>query len=239
LTAAKLASLRKRWIRVPNDPAKKLVPCPVCKELHKPEWAEDEEEWVFRNAIDISGTVSHNRLAQCVSNDKIYHATCRAEQMSLTKLMKEEGKRSKSASPVVNASEGVKVEKRKPEDEVDDEDLSKRARLAAGVAAGESTVTPPVAAGDTAQTQPEVVPPKLDTTSESIISAQNLDSSPGAPVSNGVAEPVVKQELVEGTVVPVPEGTVVPVPEGTDADEDEAAVDSSVLVKTEPSSTSD
>jgi hypothetical protein len=74
-----------------------------------------------------------------MSNDQIYHATCRAEQMSLTKLMKEEGKRSKSASPVVNGPEGVKVEKRKPEDEVDDEDLSKRARLAAGVAAEEST----------------------------------------------------------------------------------------------------
>jgi pre-mRNA cleavage complex 2 protein Pcf11 len=58
LTAAKLAQLRKRWIRVPQDPAKKLLPCPVCKEVHKPEWAEDEEEWVFRNAIDISGTVS-------------------------------------------------------------------------------------------------------------------------------------------------------------------------------------
>ena len=174
-----------------------------------------------------------------MSNDQIYHATCRAEQMSLTKLMKEEGKRSKSASPVVNAPEGVKVEKRKPEDEVDDEDLSKRARLAAGVAAGESPVPPPVTAGDSAQTHPEVVAPILNTTSESIISAQNPESSPGAPVSNVVAEPVVKQELVEGTVVPVPEGTVVPVPEGTDADEDEDAVDSSVLVKTEPSSTSD
>ena len=159
--------------------------------------------------------------------------------MSLTKLMKEEGKRSKSASPVVNAPEGVKVEKRKPEDEVDDEDLSKRARLAAGVAAGESPVPPPVTAGDSAQTHPEVVAPILNTTSESIISAQNPESSPGAPVSNVVAEPVVKQELVEGTVVPVPEGTVVPVPSGTDADEDEDAVDSSVLVKTEPSSTSD
>jgi len=154
--------------------------------------------------------------------------------MSLTKLMKEEGKRSKSASPVVNTPEGVKVEKRKPEDDVDDEDLSKRARLAAGVAAGEAAVPPPVSAvtaGDTAQTQPEVVPPNLDTTSESITSAQNPESSPDAPTSNGVAEDVVKQELVQETVVPVPEGT--------DADEDEAAVDSSVLVKTEPSSTSD
>jgi hypothetical protein len=229
LTAAKLASLRKRWIRVPNDPAKKLVPCPVCKELHKPEWAEDEEEWVFRNAIDISGTVSHLHSPNDLSNDQIYHATCRAEQMSLTKLMKEEGKRSKSASPVVNGSEGVKVEKRKPEDDVDDEDLSKRARLAAGVAAAaeESTVPPPVTAEGTTQTLPEVATPNLDPTSEPNASAQNSESSSGAPV----VEPVVKQEMVEEPEVPVPGST--------DVDEDEDAVDSSVLVKTEPSSGSD
>jgi hypothetical protein len=153
--------------------------------------------------------------------------------MSLTKLMKEEGKRSKSASPVVNGSEGVKVEKRKPEDEVDDEDLSKRARLAAGVAAEaeESTVPPPVTSGDSAQTHPETVMPTVDTSSEPNISAQNAESSASAPVSNGVVEPVVKQEVVEGAAVPVPGNT--------DADDDEDAVDSSVLVKTEPTSSSD
>jgi len=58
LTAAKLAQLKKRWVRVPQDPIKKAQPCPVCKELFKPEWAEEEEEWVYRNAIDISGSVS-------------------------------------------------------------------------------------------------------------------------------------------------------------------------------------
>jgi hypothetical protein len=152
--------------------------------------------------------------------------------MSLTKLMKEEGKRSKSASPVVNGPEGVKVEKRKPEDEVDDEDLSKRARLAAGVAAEmeESTVPQPVAAGDSAQTHPVVATPNFDTLSEPTTSAQNPESSAGAP-ANGVVEPVVKQEVVEEAAVPVPGST--------DVDEDEDAVDSSVLVKAEPSSSSD
>ena len=58
MTAAKLAQLKKRWIKVPQDAKKKTLPCPVCKETHKPEWAEDEEEWVFRNAIEISGIVS-------------------------------------------------------------------------------------------------------------------------------------------------------------------------------------
>ena len=151
--------------------------------------------------------------------------------MSLTKLMKEEGKRSKSASPVVNGLEGVKVEKRKPEDDVDDEDLSKRARLAAGVAAEDSTLPPPVTAGDSAQIPSEIAVPTPDTGSEQNSSAHKPDSSSGEPASNGIVEPVVRQELVEGTGVPVPEGT--------GAEEDEAAVDSSVLVKTEPSSNSD
>jgi hypothetical protein len=146
--------------------------------------------------------------------------------------MKEEGKRSKSASPVVNGPEGVKVEKRKPEDEVDDEDLSKRARLAAGVAAeAEESIVPPLTAETSAQTHAEPVTTTLDTTSEPNNSAQNPESSAGAPVSSGVVEPVVKQELVERAAVPVPGST--------DVDEDENAVDSSVLVKAEPSSSSD
>lgn len=58
LTQAKLQQLRKRWVRVPQDPIKKAQPCPVCKEAFKPEWDEKEEEWVYRNAIDINGTVS-------------------------------------------------------------------------------------------------------------------------------------------------------------------------------------
>lgn len=145
--------------------------------------------------------------------------------------MKEEGKRSKSASPVVNGPEAVKVEKRKPEDDVDDEDLSKRARLVAGAAAEESTVPPPVTAGDSAQIHSEIAVPTPDTAAEQTNSAHKPDSSLGEPASNGIVEPVVKQELVDGTGLPVPEGT--------GADEDEAAVDSSVLVKTEPSSSSD
>jgi hypothetical protein len=59
--------------------------------------------------------------------------------MSLTKLMKEEGKRSKSASPSAKVDPGleapgwggaVKMEKRKPEEEMEEEETSKRARIA-------------------------------------------------------------------------------------------------------------
>lgn len=58
LTAERLAALRKKWVRVPADPIKAAKPCPVCKESFKSEWAEDDEEWVYRNAVDVNGNVS-------------------------------------------------------------------------------------------------------------------------------------------------------------------------------------
>ncbi|BEI84132.1 hypothetical protein CcaverHIS002_0407360 [Cutaneotrichosporon cavernicola] len=67
LTAERLAALKRKWVRAPADPAK-ATPCPICKEQFKPEWSEDEEEWVFNNAVNVHGT--------------IFHATCRAEKMS-------------------------------------------------------------------------------------------------------------------------------------------------------------
>lgn len=151
--------------------------------------------------------------------------------------MKEEGKRSKSASPVVNGPEIVKLEKRKPEDEVDDEDLSKRARLAAGVEAEGSSIPPPQSqpvSAESTQTNPELVTPTLEPIAETSIPVQESEPVPPA-IMNITEEPVVKQEIVEGGAEPAP------VHEGTDVDvdEDEDAVDSSVLVKAEPESSSD
>jgi hypothetical protein len=71
LTAAKLAQLKKRWIKVPQDVKKKTLPCPVCKEIHKPEWAEEEEEWVFRNAIEISGIVRVLTVSSIAKSDSV------------------------------------------------------------------------------------------------------------------------------------------------------------------------
>ena len=143
--------------------------------------------------------------------------------MSLSKLMKEEGKRSKSASPKVTPVPGTDGGKRKPEDEVDDEDLAKRARLAAGNAAQDAmsndtadpAVFPPVS---TASTEADVVP---DTN-------EIAASIPVLPDTNGVAEEtVVKQEVgMDGGVV-------------TDgAGQEHTALEDggdSVLVKAEPS----
>lgn len=98
--------------------------------------------------------------------------------MSLSKLMKEEGKRSKSASPkvtpgpenngngTVGTGAGAKVEKRKQEEEAGEEDLSKRAKIEDGVdsatqAVAESvpqTVEPPPEVGLSAVSAPINVP---------------------------------------------------------------------------------
>lgn len=50
--------LQRKWVRVPTVPGAAAAVCPVCKDGFKREWSEKEEEWVWRNAIDINGKVS-------------------------------------------------------------------------------------------------------------------------------------------------------------------------------------
>ncbi|GAA5901934.1 hypothetical protein JCM8208_006643 [Rhodotorula glutinis] len=65
------AALRK--LKVPVPPASATgedgglgdKPCPVCQDKLKSEWSDDEEEWVWWNAVVVDGT--------------LYHATCHAE----------------------------------------------------------------------------------------------------------------------------------------------------------------
>lgn len=143
--------------------------------------------------------------------------------MSLSKLMKEEGKRSKSASPKVTPVPGTDGGKRKPEDEVDDEDLAKRARLAAGNAAQDAM------SNETAD--PPVFPPVSTSPTEAGVvtdTSQVPTSVPVLPDTNGVAEEtVVKQEAgVEGGVATEGAGQehIAPADGGV-----------SVLIKAEPS----
>jgi len=66
------AKLRASVVVIPANDAAKSVSCPVCKETIQPEFMEEEEEWVWRNAVRVK--------------DKIYHATCRDEMKSSTTL---------------------------------------------------------------------------------------------------------------------------------------------------------
>ncbi|WRT66372.1 uncharacterized protein IL334_003327 [Kwoniella shivajii] len=87
VSAERLSQLRQKWVKVPQDSKKALAVCPVCKESFVKEWSEDDEEWIWKNALNINGT--------------IYHATCRAEQLSAMRRLKgtDPNRRSNSGSP--------------------------------------------------------------------------------------------------------------------------------------------
>ncbi|KAE9397118.1 hypothetical protein BT96DRAFT_966286 [Gymnopus androsaceus JB14] len=59
------AKLRSEFVVVPPGDEAKSISCPICKEPLKSEFVEDDEEWVWKNAV--------------VKEDRIYHATCHAE----------------------------------------------------------------------------------------------------------------------------------------------------------------
>ncbi|KAJ7228562.1 hypothetical protein GGX14DRAFT_413709 [Mycena pura] len=59
------ADLRAQYVVVPRGEEAKPVACPICKEPFKSEFLEDDEEWVWRNAV--------------LKDERVYHATCHAE----------------------------------------------------------------------------------------------------------------------------------------------------------------
>ncbi|GAA5835826.1 hypothetical protein JCM5353_003362 [Sporobolomyces roseus] len=59
------ASLMKKKVPVPPAGGLGDKPCPICRDKLKSEWSDDEEEWVWWNAVVVEGT--------------LYHATCHAE----------------------------------------------------------------------------------------------------------------------------------------------------------------
>ncbi|PPQ99035.1 hypothetical protein CVT24_003595 [Panaeolus cyanescens] len=68
--AKREADLRAQCVIVPPGHEAELVACPICKESLKSEFQEDDEEWVWRNAVK--------------KDDRIYHATCHAEALVST-----------------------------------------------------------------------------------------------------------------------------------------------------------
>jgi len=68
-------------------------PCPVCQDKLKSEWSDDEEEWVWWNAVVVDGVVRLQFLPLTPSGrqgerkadrhrwtvPQLYHATCHAE----------------------------------------------------------------------------------------------------------------------------------------------------------------
>ncbi|KAH9991688.1 hypothetical protein BJV77DRAFT_514176 [Russula vinacea] len=58
--------LRAQFVVGPPGDEAKHVTCPICKEVFKSEFNEDDE-WIWKNTLKI--------------DDKIYHATCHAEAL--------------------------------------------------------------------------------------------------------------------------------------------------------------
>lgn len=70
----------------PGDEAKQIS-CSICKEQIKSEFLEEDEDWVWKNAItrdDKVGRVSCFFLNPHPQHIQIYHATCHAEALTST-----------------------------------------------------------------------------------------------------------------------------------------------------------
>ncbi|GAA5907113.1 Pcf11p [Sporobolomyces salmoneus] len=59
------AALLKKKVSVPPAGGLGDKPCPICQDKFKSEWSDEEEEWVWWNAVNVDGI--------------LYHATCHAE----------------------------------------------------------------------------------------------------------------------------------------------------------------
>ncbi|GBE79674.1 hypothetical protein BKA93DRAFT_758248 [Sparassis latifolia] len=88
--AKREAELRSLYVVVPSGDEAKSISCPICKEPLKSEFLEDDEEWVWRNAVK--------------KDDRIFHATCHAEATTsktnlVARLRNEAASRSRSRTP--------------------------------------------------------------------------------------------------------------------------------------------
>ncbi|TRM67706.1 hypothetical protein BD626DRAFT_479581 [Schizophyllum amplum] len=118
--AKRHAELASQYVVIPSGEEALPTSCPICKETLKSEFLEDDEEWVWRNAVR--------------KDDKLYHSTCFAEasasksKTSIVARLLDENRRShtpelassvkKSASPVPDVKPVAGV-KRKAEEEDD------------------------------------------------------------------------------------------------------------------------
>ena len=94
----------------PGDEAKPIS-CPICKEPLKSEFLEDDEEWVWRNAVKrdekvcLASWLCTMAMLTTLDSFQIYHATCHAEasasKSTLAVRLRNEvaGSRSRSNTP--------------------------------------------------------------------------------------------------------------------------------------------
>jgi pre-mRNA cleavage complex 2 protein Pcf11 len=106
------AQLRAQYVIVPPGDEAKPISCPICKEILKSEFLEDEEEWVWKNAVkkdDRVRVLLQLRRHGSSPIYKVYHATCHAEATASTsslaaRLRNEIAQRSRSGTPEAHSS---------------------------------------------------------------------------------------------------------------------------------------
>jgi len=93
----KESRLKNAYVVIPVGDEAKTVTCPICKEMLNPEFLEEEEEWVYKNAIEING--------------RIYHSTCHADASStpnalINRIKQQLEQRSRSNTPDADQKRG-------------------------------------------------------------------------------------------------------------------------------------
>lgn len=48
-----------QWIRAPNDATLRSTPCPICQEKFESTWSEEEQDWIWRDAVRVGSRVFH------------------------------------------------------------------------------------------------------------------------------------------------------------------------------------
>ncbi|GAA5890445.1 hypothetical protein JCM16303_007145 [Sporobolomyces ruberrimus] len=75
------ASLMKKKVPVPPAGGLGDKPCPICQDKFKSEWSDEEEEWVWWNAVNVEGTLYH---ATCYAETTLARATAAASALART-----------------------------------------------------------------------------------------------------------------------------------------------------------
>ncbi|CAG8477860.1 19026_t:CDS:10, partial [Racocetra fulgida] len=83
--------VKESTVIVPLDPERAGKPCTICQEKFQVFWNDADEEWLFRNAIEVDGV--------------IYHATCHADAL----------KNQENAQSGGDAASNTVLGKRKPD----------------------------------------------------------------------------------------------------------------------------
>lgn len=83
---AELKAATNAFVVAPSDdPGVATKPCPICKELFKSEWSEEEEEWIWKNAIKVNGIY--------------YHGSCHYSAKTLSSSVKQASMGSREGTP--------------------------------------------------------------------------------------------------------------------------------------------